>query len=571
VAGNIWDKGIALCRAVANAARNVIRLNAAAQNDLPSTPMRLRWLNLVAVALTLAAVWLAYQEGLRQKMNQVAPDAVDMLAETVGVEISQRFHGTHGYVGRTEVLEKLFQGGFTGRQNYLDNLKIKYPDNSEMPELINKAISEALKLKDLPADATFGNQRLYAPSANDPGFVEYVGLAFELFGWNVEAFYSFYFAILIVSVGLFILCYHADTLPLLVLSAVLVALLTLLDTQFFSNVNVRTLHNQRFLGSLCLVPYLHLFFAILLYRKVTWWRVAVTVLQAAVLTFLMFARSSAFWMILSLAAVIGVNAYFRLGRSYVEAKMKRFANLALSWPSFLIVGGLVASLAYKSETLHPIYSLDVYIPYHMIWHNAYMGLGLHPEWNERGDKHKGKPISAPGSDHMAYEGAVAEAETYYGITESYLNNNVLGGYAAPRMRLHEKLIRDRFLRFAFHNPRFVLEVYLWYKPKLFFQELARTFTGYRWTLGPLLCQIVFLALGVAMWRLLDIPRDVRRTLAAGILVTGVMSTIPIVWTYPWRHVAGEQFLILITIVLYFASSLLSMAWSRVGPLVLRHA
>ncbi|GEP54005.1 hypothetical protein RSO01_11710 [Reyranella soli] len=570
MSGTIWGRAAGLCRTLIDATRRVIGMNAELRDEVQPTPLKLRWLNLCFAALTIGAGLLAYDEGLRQKMHRVAPDAIEMLAQTIAVDISQRYHGTRGYVGRSEVLQTLLDGGVTGRQNLIDKFGLTYPENGERPELIEKAIKDALALKDLP-EATFGNQKLFAPDANDPGFVDYLSLSFDLFGFQVSAFFYFYFLVFGISVALFLLCYHADALPLLVLSIAVVALLTLLDSQLFTNVNLRTIHNQRFLGSLCLVPYLHLLFTFLVYRRPSWTRVVVTVLQAALLTLLMFARSSSFWMILSLVAIAGVNAYFRLGRSYVETRLKRLATFAFSWPSFLVIGGLVCSLAYKTVTLHPIYNLDIYIPYHMVWHNAYMGLGVHPEWKERGDKHKGKPIPDALTDNMAWMGAVAEGDERYGITEAYLNNNVIGGFPAPRIRLHEQLIRDRFLRFVLHNPRFALEVYLWYKPKMFFQELLWAFEGYRWSLGTMLCQVALLALGASAWRLLAIPDDVRKTLSTALIVTGVMSLIPVVWTYPLRHVVGEQFLIWIAIVLYFATFLLSEAWSRVRPLVPRHA
>ena len=267
MSGRIWGRALQLYHALIDAARRVIQLNADLRDTVQPTLLKLRWLNLSFAALTIGATVLAYDEGLRQNMHRVAPDAIEMLAQTIAVDISQRYHGTHGYVGRTEVAQTLLEGGLTGRQNYLDKFGLKYPENGERPELINKAIKDALALKDLPSDATFGNQKLFAPEANDPGFVDYLSLSFDLFGFQVDAFFYFYFLVFAVSVALFLICYHADALPLLVLSTAVVALLTLLDSQLFTNVHLRTIHNQRFLGSLCLVPYLHLLFTFLVYRR----------------------------------------------------------------------------------------------------------------------------------------------------------------------------------------------------------------------------------------------------------------------------------------------------------------
>ena len=155
-----WKRVVGIYRALIDAICRVVRLNAGFKDELEPTTGRLSWLNACSVLITIAATGLAFEDGLRQGMHRVAPDGVDMLAQTIAVDISQRLHGTTGYVGRTEVLETLFQGGFTGRQNYLDKLGIQYPANVEMPDRINAAIQSALALKNLPEDATFANRRL---------------------------------------------------------------------------------------------------------------------------------------------------------------------------------------------------------------------------------------------------------------------------------------------------------------------------------------------------------------------------------------------------------------------------
>jgi hypothetical protein len=566
VLASAWGRAVLIYRVLIDAICRLVRLNAGLQDELQPTPRPLRWLNLCAALLTIAATAAAFEEGLSQNMHRLAPDSVDALAQAVGIDISHKFYGTTGYVGRFEVLETLFNGGFTSRQNYLDKLGVQYPANTEMPDRINRAIQDARALKGLPEDATFTNHRLYAPEANDPGFVDYVGWSFDIFGYRVESLYYFYFLILSVSIALFLICFRADALALVALSGVMVAFLILLNSQLFTNVHIRTVHNQRFLGSLCVVPYLHLLFTFLIYRKPTLSRVLVTVLQAALFTFVMFTRSSAFWMILSFVAIIGVDAVFRLGRPQEESTAIRAAKLVFSWPIILILGGLGCSLVYKSATIHPIYSTGIFLPYHMVWHNAYMGLGLHPDWKERGDKHNGKPIPDLLTDNMAWKAAAAEAEERYGLSEAYTINTEVGGLPGIKMALHEKLIKERFLRFAYRHPRFMLELMLWYKPKSLLGEFGSIYGGHAWNIWSLLCLTVFAVTAAMASRLLKIPPHVRRILSSSILVTGVMSLAPAFWTYPLRHVLGEQFFIWTAILLYFAVLLLSKAWSSARPI-----
>lgn len=562
-----WGAVVRIFRALIDAFNRLRRLNAGFQDELKPTPRPLWWLNACAILLAIAATAAAFQEGLDQRMHRSVPDGLDMLAQTVAIDLSHRLYDTAGYVGRTEVLETLYNGGFTGRQNYLDKLGIQYPANVEMPDRINEAIQKALTLKDLPKEATFANRLLYAPEANDPGFVDYVSWSFDIFGFRVESFYYFYFLVLSLSIALYVICFRGDALPLIVLSGVMVAFLVLMNSRMFESALLRAVQNQRFLGTLCVVSYLHLVFTVLIYRRPTPYRVVVTALQAALFVFVMFTRSSAFWMILSLAAIIGLHVAFRLGRPRQEPKAANAARLALSWPILLIVCGVACSVMYKAAVLHPIYSIGIFLPYHMVWHNAYIGMGLHPDWKERGDKHKGKPIPDQGTDNMAWLAAVAEAEDRYGLTEPYTVNGEVGGLPGIKMALHEKLIKERFIRFAFQNPRFMLELYLWYKPKWLFREIGWAFGNYHWKLPNLLCLLTFVVLATAAWRRLDLSPDIRKTIGTALVVTAVMSLAAPFWTYPLHHVLGETFLIWLAVILYFATLLLSKAWAMARPVV----
>ena len=77
----------------------------------------------------------------------------------------------------------------------------------------------------------------------------------------------------------------------------------------------------------------------------------------------------------------------------------------------------------------------------------------------------------------------------------------------------------------------------------------------------LLGVLAFAVASVAAYRRLKIPPPVRNALSFALIVTGVMSLAPVMWTYPLRYVAGEQFFVWTAILLYFIMLLLSGAWS----------
>ena len=162
-----------------------------------------------------------------------------------------------------------------------------------------------------------------------------------------------------------------------VLPIVTVSFLILLNSQLFQG-DLRTVHNQRFLGSLCVIPYLHLLFTFLIYRKPKPLRVVATVLQTALFVYVLYARSSAFWMIFSFVVIVGLNGLIQFGRPREDKTGPTARQLIFSWPLILLFCGFSSAFVYKSATISPIYGFGVFLPYHMIWHNAYMGLAVEP-------------------------------------------------------------------------------------------------------------------------------------------------------------------------------------------------
>lgn len=550
--------------AVAGAIRRIWQLNAELRDEIQPAP-RLRWLNVCCILLVVATTALLFEAGLSRGMHRVVPDSVDAAAQAVGIHISQKFHGTTGHVGRTEVLHELFRGGFTSRQNYLDPLGIQYPANAEMPDMLVKAMQNAINLKDLSPDPTFANRKLYAPQANDPGLVDFYALSFELFGYRAEAFYYFYFLILATAVALYLVCFYADTLPLVALAGFLVAFLLLMDSRYFAGAHTRTVHNQRFLGTLCLVSFLHLVFVFVIYRRPTPVRLVTTALQVALFTFVMFTRSSAAWMVVAIGVLGILIAFNRFDRPSTEAKGRRFVGTILSWPVLLLAVGLGSSSIYKSSVLHPMYSVGIFLPYHMVWHNAYIGLGLHPDWKTLGDKYTGRDVPAPMSDNVGWIASALEAIERYGLPESYLFDGDIGGLPSYKTALHDKLLKERYLRFMKEHPWYTVELFLWYKPKTFVTQFAWVYGDYGPRIWTLVCLAAFLAVGFLCRQRLTVPPRARTLVTAAGAIIMAMSLAPVVWTYPIHHVSGESFLLLTTLGVLVAPILLSKAWDLARP------
>ena len=108
-----------------------------------------------------------------------------------------------------------------------------------------------------------------------------------------------------------------------------------------------------------------------------------------------------------------------------------------------------------------MYSSSTFLPYHMIWHNAYIGLGLHPDWKTQGDKYGSRPVPDPMSDNVGWTGAALEATERYGLPEAYLFDGEIGGLPSYKTALHDKLLKERLFRFMAEHPWFTVELSVW--------------------------------------------------------------------------------------------------------------
>ena len=125
------------------------------------------------------------------------------------------------------------------------------------------------------------------------------------------------------------------------------------------------------------------------------------------------------------------------------------------------------------------------------------------------------------------------------------------------MGLHEQLIKERFLRFAFQHPRYMLELMLLVQTEAASEELVSAFGKYDWTVWGVLCPVAFLVIAVmACWRLEILSRRTQ-ALRPCLAATGLMSLAAPIWTYPIYHVLGETFLVWIALCLGLAALLLA--------------
>jgi hypothetical protein len=307
------------------------------------------------------------------------------------------YHVRLGYVGLRAVLTTIqsYWNRGAGWAN-LEQLKINFHD----AELLNAGLRAAASL----GPQTLGyieNGGLITTYYDDMGEVDYVTIAFLLFGLKIQSLLYLYFTLLGLSALVFILTFRDRIFALCLLLTTLFAYYVELYLMFFEPVAISTYWGMRHSSTLCLVPMLHLAFLMLWRKRLSLATGLGVVVQLAILILAWRIRGSVAWVMVflpALAVALAVlESWPRSGEPWprsLAALCHRLVNVprlamavagswrmlvrrTLQWPVVLLLLGLLANNLYNRATLHPIYHTDDVMPYHGLWHSAHLGLGLY--------------------------------------------------------------------------------------------------------------------------------------------------------------------------------------------------
>jgi hypothetical protein len=515
--------------------------------ETPPRPIATRALPAVLVGFSLLLFgWTAW-EGWAGGQHRVLPESVEKHQSSVAVAVSDLRYGLNrGYAAYNLVRHELVVGGWTWNPDILGRAGLRYPDNLTDTYVLDAALDRAVHLPD-PAGA--GVQ--YLPVfAEDVGYADFAKIGFRVFGYRLSSLYFGYFLVMGVSLGLYLLAYRRDVPMLLLLVGLQVGFFLLVralpqigsyEIYPAGRLQLATVINGRFLGTLGLVPFLHLAGLMLTWPRLTAGRVGLAAGQAAVLGLALHFRGSALGMFAALFVLAAAPAAAWLWRHRRELLGRPFTlraggRLALArWPVAVVALGLIGQKAYVASATHWTYHTDDGLPNHLFWHNALLALEFHPDW-----KHQSINPGGKSNDELAW--ALSEKRLdEEGVGKKYLISPITGGYKA---RLHDQLCKRTYLAFVRDNTRFMAELTFWHKPKLLWKFAADDWGWIRpgfgrpdavgFLVGFAVC-LVLSALGTdpAAWR---VP-----VAAAAVGVAG--SLLPLFWAYPFFHVLNE-FLVL---------------------------
>lgn len=352
---------------------------------------------LAALVVALAIIGLTMASAIRRGMDHaVMIGPGDQTA--IAISFSNSLYGLNlGYIGYRKVFDTI-QSYWNRDASGWDNLE-QLKSNFHNRELLNAGIRAAASLGP-QAPGYISDGTLITTYYDDMGEVDYVSIAFKLFGRRVESLFYFYFVLLALSAIVFVLAFQNHVFALGLLYTTLFAYYIELYLKFFEPVGMPTYWGMRHSSTLCLVPTLHLALLLLLRKKLSLAIAAGAMLQVILFIFIWRIRGSVAWAMVFLfgfavtLAAIEIwprsfeqwpRTWITIGRriiNFVRSAIsvalsgRVFVRHSLRWPLVFLISGILANGLYNRLTLHPVYDTDDILAYHGIWHSVHLGLTI---------------------------------------------------------------------------------------------------------------------------------------------------------------------------------------------------
>jgi hypothetical protein len=518
----------------------------------------------VILCLSTLIIAMIFVAGVRRGMDHVTMFGPEGEQTAISVALSESVYGIHlGYVGLANVRDKLVEVWNKGAKDGHDPILIKNDSNRD---LLNGAIKAAASLgPQTPGDV--GDRTLITTVYDDMGYVDYVKLAFRLFGQRIESLYYTFFLLLGLSVLAFVWTFRDSITPQIVLLCTLFAFYIELHTAIFTP-GMPTFYGMRHGSTLALVPMWYLAFAILQRKRLTFGNAIAVAIEAAIMILSFRMRGSSSWtMILVLGTAFATAFIPWCRRPPRERSGMRLVRATAPWPALLLVGAFFANGVYDDAVLHPVYFTDDVMPYHGLWHSAVLGISLEPNLldPEVAAKLRKGSIKADSLDSIGWYEALDYLKRSH-FLEPNANPAVSPvGYISPwtgtyKTRLHDNIMRRVFFDIVLHHPLGVARLYLWVKPALLIDCIRLLFEytpGHKW-----LYLIVGAGIGISILMVLS-GAFARERVALTLLAYAsalLASTLPNLWAYASFATMADNFLMLLGFVTFAIGMTIALAF-----------
>jgi hypothetical protein len=443
-----------------------------------------------------------------------------------------------GYALSTAVEDAIYSGGLTDRADILLPLGLQFPENLQMAAVIDTSILKGLAVRNEPSTVR-------PPAGDDLGLIDFAKLGFALFGPNLRALYLTYFVLLAASICAYFAMYRDDAVCLAVLVLAVAASLLLFASSVFdlTSTTLGSPVNARFLGTLAILPGLHLGAAMVLRLPVSLMRLGLTALQASIFVLACSIRSPAIWLALALLLLA-------LWVGWRKWSFRPLWNLGILSAVFFL------HTVYVSTVLNPVFREAGAETHHVFWHTVFYSLTLTPEWKERYaarfDNARNDDISVVATRKYLAQHPLANPADAYDPATHDLKWSVI-----------DSTMRKVFFQILSDDPTFVLSTFLFYNPL----SLLRGLGGYLSTVDrlsfPWWIVVASSYFGVAAY-LARREADCRALVRVAMALTGafLVSLGPVLATVAYTATIADQFLMLLLAGSSWVVALMSLGLTR---------
>lgn len=501
---------------------------------------------MLLAALFALTVWRGLRDGMHRRL--AAGKVLQFQIEAFAVAISDLFYGGgRSATGLRVVLDFLQTHGL---QRFMHNGSPMVEDTARIDAVLQAATR-------LPWDQVLASPRFLINW--DKGLVDFIHLAFQLFGVRLAAPFALFHLLLGLSLSAFALAFLALPAALWA-GCVLLAgyLLFTYESPFLSDREViSNVTDYRYIEMLAVLPALHLFLGQTALMPPTALQVAMVVGQAVLLWFVATVRASTKWAVLGLPAAAGCAV---LGQLWSGGWPGALALLRGGvWILPLALAILIGLDLWRRQRLHPAYFGEDGALSHATWMAAYNGFALDGETWQRAKLPGQYDRPDDCNAYMAvHDHFLRHPETRPPIPYPHIDWTFNGPYQDLKWPLFDRVIRTIAQTYLREHRASMPRLYAVIKPRRFYAECWKI-------IGPLLHRLRRPTTpGLAVPLVVGIGASLGLVLAGGgglsvavaaLLLLGT-SPAPLIWAYPMPETVGVQSWILLFAPLLLAAGLL---------------
>lgn len=352
--------------------------------------------------------------------------------------------------------------GHTKRYTALESVHEELARAGNSEEAVNAAIARVVSRRDQPQ-----GEHYVLLGSDDKGIVDFVRIAFRLFGYRVSSVYHLYFALLFVSTMSFAVAFRRSP-HYLALAAAILVMATLISPMIAFNGQTTSILALRVFPVLSMIATLHCLLSVLdgpLNRERSLW----FLLQTLLIIFVVHIRSTALWQV----QILGLVCFFVLARQVwrsseqaLVARMRQCVVLG-GGPLLIVVAAYCGLQAYRAQAYPEEYKRGDQIATRVMWHNVFSGLAFNPalarDLQLRIDDVS--IIRATGV-YLNDQHRAQDWESMGGLTKNY---------SGVRWTEYDLAVRDMFLHTCRHRPVDCFLAAAYYKPRSLVGHLAWLF------------------------------------------------------------------------------------------------